>query len=579
MRQAVQAIFAATLQKCIAQGALPAVDVEVQVDAPKQAAHGDWATNLAMVLQKRVGKPPRQIAELLVQNLVDPDKTIVKCDIAGPGFINVTLAPDLWYRALHPVLQEPASFGRSQVGQGEKVLVEFVSANPTGPMHVGHGRGAVVGDVLCNLLSNAGYQVSREYYINDAGGQIKVLGRSVHVRYQQAFGRTVELGEKMYPGEYVKDFALALKQQHGDRYLDAPEEQWLGLFTDFAIEKVLAMIRADLDAFGIRFDRWFSERRELHERGAVEQALAALTEKGLLYRGTLPPPKGKEIEDYEPREQLLFKSTDFGDDQDRGLQKSDGSYTYFAGDIAYHQNKLTRAHTLINIWGADHAGAVTRIKSAVQALAGRDALQIVLIQLVNLFRNGEPVRMGKRSGNFVALRDILEEVGTDATRFYFVMRSASTTLDFDLALAKKQSTDNPVFYVQYGHARIASILRKAAAEGLPPVSYDREALALCTKPEELELIKRVLDWPEVVAGAAKAREPHRVVFYLQELIASFHSYYTKGRIENFRILGSEPVNRGRLQLVSALQTVLRNGLAVLGISAPEQMSAPQGEEE
>ena len=580
MRQVVQKIFSSTLARCVEQGLLSPVDVEVQVDAPKQAAHGDWATNLAMVLQKKVGKPPRQIAQLLVDNLVDPDKSIASCEIAGPGFINVRLAPDIWFRALGEVIDKPERFGRSESGKGEKVLVEFVSANPTGPMHVGHGRGAVVGDVLCNLLANAGYQVSREYYINDAGGQVKVLGRSVHVRYQQLFGRSVELGEKMYPGEYVKDIAAELKEKYGEQFLDAPEDSWLGPFTDFAMEKVLAMIRSDLDAFGIHFDRWFSERRELHATGAVPKAIAELEQKGLIYKGTLPPPKGKDIEDYEAREQLLFKSTDFGDDQDRGLQKSDGSYTYFAGDIAYHQNKLSRGHhTLIDIWGADHAGAVKRLQAAVQALSGRkDALEIVLIQMVNLYRNGEPVRMGKRSGNFVALREVLDEAGRDATRFFFVMRSAATTLDFDLALARKQSADNPVFYVQYGHARIASIQRKAAAENLPPTTFSLEDLKLLTRPEEHELIKRVLDWPEVVAGAARAREPHRVVFYLQELISLFHSYYTAGKREGFRILGAEPVNRGRMQLCLALQTVVRNGLAILGVAAPEQMSLPAEED-
>jgi len=584
MRQQVQAIFSATLKACIDKGLLAPVEVDVQVDAPKQAAHGDWATNLAMVLQKRVGKPPRQIAELLVQNLVDPTGVIAKCEIAGPGFINVRLAPDVWFKALQPVLEQPETFGTSRSGKGEKVLVEFVSANPTGPMHVGHGRGAVVGDVLCNLLKNAGYDVSREYYINDAGGQIKVLGRSVHVRYQQAFGRNVELGEKMYPGDYVKDFAAQLKEKHGDKYLDAPEDQWLSLFTDYAIDKVLAMIRDDLQVFGIHFDRWFSERAELHATQSVQKAIGKLETKGLIYKGTLPPPKGKEIEDYEPREQLLFKSTDFGDDQDRGLQKSDGTYTYFAGDIAYHENKLARDyHTLVNIWGADHAGAVTRLKAAVEALSGRkDALEIVLIQMVNLFRNGEPVRMGKRSGNFVALRDILDEVGTDATRFFFVMRSASTTLDFDLGLAKKQAKENPVFYVQYGHARIASMKRKAAEKGISAPKFDVELLKKLTKPEELELIKRALDWPDLVAGAAAAREPHRVVFYLQDLLAGFHSYYTKGRTDpSYKVVNEQdvPLTHARLLMCQALQTVVRNGLAILGVSAPEQMEAPQGEEE
>ena len=582
MRQAVQKVFADTLEACFEKGLLPRVELEPAVDSPKQATHGDWATNVAMVLKAKVGKPPREIAELLVKNLVDPDKVITSCEIAGPGFINVWVARSVWYRALEPVLTRPQQFGESVAGRGEKVLVEFVSANPTGPLHVGHGRGAVVGDVLARLLQKAGYTVSREYYVNDAGGQILVLGRSVNLRYQELFGRPVEMAAGTYPGEYVIDIAQHLKDAHGDRYLDRPEAEWMPVFTDFAIAEVLQSIRADLDAFGIHFDRWFSERRELQDVGAIEQALARLTAKELVYRGTQPPPKGKEMEDYEPREQLLFKSTAFGDDQDRGLQKSDGTYTYFAGDIAYHWNKLSRGyHTLINVWGADHAGAVKRIVAAVEALGERKgALQIVLVQLVNLYRNGEPVRMGKRSGNFVALRDVLEEVGPDATRFFFVMRSASTTLDFDLALATKQASDNPVFYVQYGHARIASLLRKAVEKGHTVPSFDVKALARLEKPEEIELIKRVLDFPDMLAGAAKAREPHRLVFWLQESIAAFHSYYARANEdEGYRVVSDDKVLTGaRLLLCQALQTVVRNGLGVLGVSAPEQMTSPEKEE-
>jgi arginyl-tRNA synthetase len=575
MRQRVQAIFSATLQTCIQRRLLPATEVEPQLEAPRQAAHGDWATNLALVLQKPAGKPPRSVAEVLVANLVDPDGLIRSCEIAGPGFINLRLSADAWYLALGDVLAARALFGRSTIGRGKRVLLEFVSANPTGPMHVGHGRGAVLGDVLGNLLEHVGYEVSREYYINDAGTQIQVLGRSVHLRYQELCGRQVTLPEGAYPGEYVIDIARALLERHGERFLDAPEGEWLPLFCEVAMERVLAVIRADLTAFGIRFDSWFSERT-LVRAGAIEGAIERLAARELVYRGKLPPPKGHDQEEYEPREQLLFRSTAFGDDQDRGLQKADGSYTYFAGDVAYHEGKLTRGFdALVNVWGADHAGAVTRLQAAVEALAGRaNTLEIVLVQMVNLCRDGAPVRMGKRSGNFVALRDVIDEVGGDATRFFFVMRAASTTVDFDLALAKKQAANNPVFYVQYGHARICSILRHARAAGHATPAFSLEAARRLGLPEELDLIRRVLAWGEVVEAAARSREPHRVVFYLQETIAAFHSYYARGNSDaSFRVVTPDlALTQGRLLLCQAVQVVLANALGLLGVSAPEHMT-------
>jgi arginyl-tRNA synthetase len=539
-----------------------------------------------MVLQKRVNKKPRDVAEILVKNLQDPKKQLRSCEIAGPGFINVRLSPDVWFEGLRTVLEQPAAFGKSNAGKSEKVMVEFVSANPTGPLHVGHGRGAVVGDVLSNLLDNAGYSVSREYYINDAGGQILVLGRSVYLRYAQLFGRPLPgpdntMPKDMYPGEYLVDIAQKLKAQHGDKLLDKPESEWLTQFTDFAMAEILVGIKDDMKVLGVSHDVFFSERT-LHQAGAVEKSIEVLKSKGFVERGILPPPKGKEVEDYTPREQWLFKSTKFGDDRDSGLQKADGSYTYFAGDIAYHENKLSRGfHTLINVWGADHAGAVKRLQSAVEALSGRKALEVVLIQMVNLFRDGQPVRMGKRKGTVVSLREIVDEVGRDATRFFFVMRSANTTLDFDLGLAKKQEKENPVYYVQYGHARIASILRKAVEKGHALPKYDFELLRnKLQKPEEHELLKSMLDWPDVVAGAARAREPHRIVFYMQEMIAGFHSYYTKAKHDpSYKVISEDKeLTAARLLWCQGLQTVLRNGLGVLGVSAPEQMIAPEGEE-
>jgi arginyl-tRNA synthetase len=588
MRQVVQRIFEDTLEHCVSQGLLPAevASVEVQIDAPRQALHGDWATNLAMVLQKRAHRKPRDLAEILVKNLQDPDQRLRSVEIAGPGFINVSVAPEVWFEGLRTLLERPTSFGQSQAGKGEKVMVEFVSANPTGPLHVGHGRGAVVGDVLCNLLQNAGYSVSREYYINNAGGQIEVLGVSLYLRYAQLFGRPLPgpdgtMPEGHYPGEYLVDIARKLEARHGDRFLDRPEDDWRSLFTDFAMGEILAGIREDLRALGVHFDTYFEERT-LHHAGAVEAAIEVLKQKGHVELGTLPPPKGKEVEDYVAREQWIFKGTAFGDDRDSGLQKADGSYTYFAGDIAYHLDKLSRGfHTVINVWGADHSGAVKRLQAAVDALSGRKgALEVVLIQMVNLYRDGKPVRMGKRKGTVVSLREILDEVGADAVRVFFTMRSASTTLDFDLSLAGQQRKENPVFYVQYGHARIASILRNAAEKGYPPPRYDLALLqARLVKPEERELLKLALDWPEVVAGAARAREPHRVVFYMQELIAGFHSYYARAREDaSYKVVSEDrELTAARLLWCQGLQTVLRNALGVLGVSAPEHMAAPDEE--
>jgi arginyl-tRNA synthetase len=556
-----------------------------------------------MVLQKKVGKKPQEVAKLLKDNLVDPNHSLTSVEIAGPGFLNIRVAPELWFHGLAAVLAAPATFGQSKVGKGEKVLVEFVSANPTGPLHLGHGRGAVVGDVLVRLLKNAGYDVSSEYYINDAGGQTKALGRTLHMRYAELFGRKADLGvaadappevahkawldhcakHKYYPGEYAIGIAEQLKAKYGDKMLDAPESEWLTLFTDLGMEEVLKGIKDDLEQFGIHFDKWFSER-SLHASGAVAKTIEDLKAQGLVYWGTLPPPKSEKLKDdeYEPREQWLFKSTAFGDDTDRGLIKEDGSYTYFGADIAYHANKVLRDYkTLINIWGADHTGAIKRLQAAVQALSGRkDALEVVLIQLVNLYKDGKPVRMGKRSGNFVALRDVLDEAGRDATRFFFVMRASTTTLDFHLDLAKKQDNDNPVYYVQMGHARICSILRKAKEAGHADPTFDLKAVSRLTRPDELELLKRILDWPDLVAGAAKAREPHRVVFYLQETIAAFHSYFTRGKVEKFRIIGEDKeLTQARLLMCQGLQLVLKSALGVLGVSAPEQMLSPEPEAE
>ncbi len=611
MKAIAQQVIGETLAKCAERGLLPPFPGTPAVEIPRSAAHGDWSSNAAMVLTKLAGKPPRAIAQLLLENLVDPEGVIEKAEIAGPGFLNLFISPRVYLKALERVLTEGERFGYSDVGRGRRVMVEFVSANPTGPMHVGHGRGAVVGDAVATLLDAAGYEVTREYYVNDAGGQVKLLGRSLYVRYREQCGIETprpalppppanpateeerklrrEWDEAMaailpYPGDYLVAPARKFKELHGEAYLDATIEQQESLFTDFAMGEMLAVIKDDLRALNITFDTWFSER-QLHRVGAIDSAIAKLTEQGHLFRGVLPPPKeASHAEEYEAREQLLFKATSFGDDQDRPLQKSDGAYTYFAADIAYHKEKLDRGfETLIDVWGADHGGYVKRVKAAVQALSGQaDALDVLLVQMVNLVKNGKPYRMSKRAGTFVTLRDLVEEAGRDATRVMFLMKRCDAQLEFDLDLVKKQSSDNPVFYVQYGHARCANIFKRAAEAGVGVPGFDLSLLERgLLHPDELALLKQLLTFPELVAGAAQAREPHRIIYYVQELSAAFQSYYTKGKREpELRVLQADPVKTGaRLLLIAGLKQVFANALTLMGVSAPEYMEVPPELEE
>ena len=603
IREHVSSLFERALARGAAEGRWPA-GAAFSVEPPRDPRHGDFAVNAAMVLAKAAGKPPRELAQAIADAVraVDAAGDIASLEIAGPGFLNVRLAGDVWLRALGEVEQQGDAFGRTEVGKGKSVLVEYVSANPTGPMHVGHGRGAVTGDCVARLLAWSGHRVTREYYVNDYGAQVQTLARSVHVRYQQLFGRDVSLPPSSYPGAYVTDVAREIKDEHGDRFLDAPEPEWLALFRDRAVEHVLALIRQDLASIQIDFDVWSSEKA-LYESGTVDAFLRTLEEKGLVYVGKLPPPKSKkggkgkpaapaqaaapapggeapardldEVAPGDAADLTLFASSRFGDEVDRPVKKSDGTPTYFCADIAYHWQKRQRAEALVDVLGADHGGYVPRLKAALQALGydPRD-LHVVLIQMVNLTRGGEAVKMSKRAGTVVALREVVEEVGADAARFLFLTRRADAQLDFDLELARRQTLDNPVFYVQYGHARIASILRRAAEAGIPEPRFDLEAARALTMPEEQDLLRRIVAFPDVLAGAAVAYEPHRVAFYLQETIAAFHSYYTAGKKTGERVIGSDPrTTAGRLYLVKALKQVLANGLAVLGVSAPGRMDA------
>ncbi|HZY02169.1 MAG TPA: arginine--tRNA ligase [Anaeromyxobacteraceae bacterium] len=585
MRELVAQIFRDALARGAVAGRWPAGEPAFSVEPPRDPRHGDFAVNAAMVLARAAGKPPRELAQAMVEEVraADAQGAIAAIEVAGPGFINLRLAPDVWYRALAEVERQGTEFGRTAVGDGRRVIVEYVSANPTGPMHVGHGRNAVVGDGVASLLAWSGHQVTREYYVNDYGAQVQTLARSVHLRYQELFGRAVEMPARSYPGEYVKEVARAIRDEFGPRWLDAPEPEWLDLFRDRAVAHVLGLIRGDLDAVGIAFDVWTSERA-LYQSGTVDRFLAELARRDLVYQGRLPPPKSRKGQPArapneeavgEGEELTLFRSSRYGDEVDRPVKKADGTPTYFCADIAYHWDKRQRADVLVNVLGADHAGYVPRLEAALEALgASRQDLHVVLIQMVNLTRGGEAVKMSKRAGTVVSLREVVEEVGRDAARFIFLTRRSDAQLDFDLELAKKQTLDNPVFYVQYGHARLARILERAAEAGIPAPRFDLQAARALTAPEELDLVKRVLSFPDVLSGAALAYEPHRVAFWLQETIAAFHAYYTQGKRTGERVIGSDPrVTAGRLYLCLALKQALRNGLAVLGVSAPERMES------
>jgi arginyl-tRNA synthetase len=595
----------AALEDLKTQGELPAAADfgRVTVEPPRDPAHGDLATNAAMVLAGAAKQNPLALADKIAGALAgrelqtaDYRGTGFTIAVARPGFLNIRLEPAVWHAQLRAILDAGVAFGDSTIGGGEAVNVEFVSANPTGPMHVGHGRGAVVGDALAALLAKAGFAVHREYYINDAGAQVDALARSVYFRYQQAVAAepesrllhssmtlassTIEEPDGFYPGEYLIETGRELLERDGDRWFGKPESVWLASVRDFAINQMLALIRDDLGALGITFDTYTSER-SLVEGGAVDDGLAALEQRGLIYQGILEPPKGKLPDDWEPREQTLFRATQFGDEVDRPLKKSDGSWTYFAADIAYHHDKVRRGfRNLIDVWGADHGGYVKRMQAAVKALAGNEnaVLDVKLTQLVNLFDKGQPVRMSKRAGTFVTLREVVDEVGKDVFRFIMLTRRNDQALDFDFAKVTEQSKDNPVFYVQYAHARAASVMRHAA-EAIVPAQLTDTALAqalleLLSDPNELALIRLLATWPRIVESAAEAHEPHRIAFYLQEVAAQFHLLWTKGRDEatlRFIIAGDAELTRARLALVRAVAIVVASGLAVFGVEPVEEM--------
>lgn len=548
----------------------------VTAEPPRDASHGDIATNAALVLGKQAKMKPRDLAEMLADELRKVDD-VEHVDVAGPGFLNLRLANSFWQGRVTDVLAQGTSYGASDMGQEKPVNVEYVSANPTGPMHVGHCRGAVFGDALASLLAKAGYAVHREYYINDAGAQIEVLARSAYLRYREACGEQIgEIPEGLYPGDYLVPVGEGLKAAHGDALLTMDEADWLPIVKGFSIDAMMALISEDLKALGITFDTYFSER-ELHSSGRIDEALEMLTQKGLIYEGVLEPPKGKQPDDWEARPQTLFRSTDFGDDVDRALKKSDGAWTYFAADIAYHLDKVNRGfNDMIDVWGADHGGYVKRMKAATSAITdGKGELDVKLCQLVSLFRDGEPVRMSKRAGTFVTLRDVVDEVGKDVTRFIMLFRKNDAPLEFDFVKALEQSKDNPVFYVQYAHARICSVLRNAAEQFGEISDSDLQAapLDLLTDEDELQLIKQMAAWPRLVEQAAEAHEPHRIAFYLYDLATLFHQLWNKGNDRpDLRFLQEDRgVSMARLALIRAVAVTIASGLEILGVKPVTEM--------
>jgi arginyl-tRNA synthetase len=562
----------AALEALAADGILPAgLDLRnVSVEPPRDPGHGDLATNAAMVLAKPAGTNPRAIAGPLAERLAALPE-VAAAAVAGPGFINMRLVPGSWVDELRAIEREGDAYGRSQMGQGRTVNVEYVSANPTGPMHMGHCRGAVVGDALASLLQYAGYGVVREYYINDAGSQVDTLARSAHLRYREALGQDIgEIPEGLYPGDYLKPVGAAFAAEFGDRYVGKPEAEWLPLFKTRTAGAMMDLIRADLALLGIHHDKFASEA-ELQASGAIEAAVERLRAKGLVYEGVLEAPKGETPEDWEPVELTLFRSTQFGDDVDRPIKKSDGSWTYFGADLAYHARKAESADQLVDIWGADHAGTVKRQQAAVAALTdGRVELDVKLVQMVRLLRAGEPIKMSKRAGNFVTLADVVREVGKDVVRYIMLTRRSDAQLDFDFAKVVEQSKDNPVFYVQYAHARIHSLQRRMAEAAIPAVDPALERL----DDEELSLVKLAAQWPRTVEAAALAHEPHRIAFYLGDLAAAFHALWNRGNDDpsrRFLVAEDPPLTAARLALARAVGQVIRNGLSIMGVTPVEEM--------
>jgi arginyl-tRNA synthetase len=565
------------LDQMTAAGELPAgLDYgNVTVEPPRDTAHGDMATNAAMVLAKPAGMKPRDIADKLAARLTDP--RITAAEVAGPGFLNLRLSPTVWQGIVAAALTKGADFGRSDMGAQLKVNVEFVSANPTGPMHVGHVRGAVFGDALARLLDFSGHDVTREYYVNDGGAQVDVLARSAFERYREANGLEPEIREGLYPGDYLIPVGEALKEKYGDTLLDRPEEEWLEDIRDFATQAMMEEIRGDLAALGVRMDV-FSSEKALYGTGRIEAAIARLESQGLIYRGVLEPPKGKLPEDWEAREQLLFRSSAHGDDVDRPIQKSDGAWTYFAPDIAYHWDKIDRGFDqLIDVFGADHGGYVKRMSAAVKALSnGRVPLDVKLIQLVKLYKNGEPFKMSKRAGTFVTLRDVVEEAGADVTRFIMLTRKNDAALDFDFAKVLEQSKDNPVWYVQYASARVHSILRRATEAGIDISDSALAAadLSVLAHPAELELARKIAEWPRLVENAARSHEPHRIAFFLYEIASDLHSLWNRGNEDHslrFVQEGHAATSQGKIALVRAVGVVISCGLGILGVASAEEM--------
>ena len=573
---------AEALERLTATGALPGgLDLSrIGVEPPRDPGHGDLSTNAAMAIAKAAGMNPRALAELIAADLRE-DARVVDVSIAGPGFINLRLSPSVHHDVLRAALRDPAGFGRSDTGGGAAMNVEYVSVNPTGPMHVGHGRNAVFGDALANLLAMAGYRVSREYYVNDAGGQVDVLARSAFERYREALGDEIgPIPEGLYPGDYLKPVGAALAERHGRDLVGRPDAEWLPIVRDFAIDAMMDLIRSDLAAIDVRHDLFFSERSlTAGPQDLIAATIADMRARGLVYEGRLPPPKGQLPEDWEDREQTLFRATEFGDDIDRPLLKSDGAYTYFAADIAYHRSKYERGFArMIDVWGADHGGYVKRMQAAVKAVsAGSADVDIKLTQLVRLLRNGEPVKMSKRSGDFVTLREVIDEVGADPVRFMMLFRKNDASLDFDLAKVVEQSKDNPVFYVQYAHARCASVFRIAGETNGRVLTRDELAaadLSVLLDESEVELGRRIGQYPRLIEAAAAAHEPHRVAFYLYDLAGLFHALWNKGKdLPQLRFVkqGDEKSTTARLALVAALKGVLASGLTVLGVRAPEEM--------
>jgi arginyl-tRNA synthetase len=574
----IRSLVIDSLQQMQAQGNLPdglSFDA-VTVEPPRDAAHGDMATNAAMVLAKPSSCKPRDIAQRLA-TLLSADPRLASVEVAGPGFLNLRLASTLWADVLRAILADPAGYGRATVGAGIKVNVEYVSANPTGPLHVGHTRGAVFGDALASMLDFAGYDVTREYYINDGGAQVDVLARSVYLRYLEAHGQEVAFEDGTYPGDYLIAVGQALKEKVGDSYLGKGEKVWLEDVREFSTLAMMELIREDLLALGVKMDVFYSEK-SLYGTGLIEAAIEDLKSKGLIYQGVLEPPKGKKPEDWEPREQTLFRSTDHGDDVDRPVQKSDGSWTYFAPDIAYHYDKVQRGFDqLIDVFGADHGGYVKRMKAAVSALSNdKTSLDIKLTQLVKLFKNGAPFKMSKRAGTFVTLRDLVDQVGADATRFVMLTRKNDAPLDFDFDKVMEQTKENPVFYVQYAHARICSVMRKAQLAGVAVEDAVLQAadLAGLTDAAELTLAAKLAEFPRLIEIAARSNEPHRIAFYLYDLASEFHALWNKGNEQpELRFLqeGNLATSQAKIALIRATAVVISNGLGILGVQPAQEM--------